>query len=228
VHASGLFLCKACKRIHHGFSYRCDKCKLCKFDVQCCLILEILKHKDHQHSLHLVIRSSETCNGCGKKGVNFRCTIFDEFTLCVRCATLPLVVRYEYHTHLLKLSYTREDDSNEEYYCLIYEEERDHPNHRFYSCVKCKFTAHFRCVLRENPCINYQRTFTDKNQEHPLTIVQKSTKHSHHYVMDVVSLLLTWPLHVLNVNLTSIIGFVCKNKLEKRERRNFCNDCILN
>jgi len=69
VHASGLFLCKACKRIHHGFSYRCDKCKLCKFNVQCCLNLEILEHEGHQHSLHLVIRSFETCNGCGKKGV---------------------------------------------------------------------------------------------------------------------------------------------------------------
>jgi hypothetical protein len=178
VNASGLFWCGACERYHHGFVYTCDECKWYNLDVQCCLIPEILEHKGHQHSLNLVIASfSETCNGCGKKGVNFRCTHCDEFTLCFRCATFPLVARYEYHAHLLKLSYTREDDSDEEYYCLICEEERDHPDHWFYSCVKCKFTAHFQCVIGENPCINYGRTFIDKDHEHPLAIVQK-TKHS--------------------------------------------------
>jgi hypothetical protein len=179
----GLFWCESCGRNHQGFVYRCDECAESerihyKLDVQCCLIPEILGHKGHEHSLYLVIRSaSEICNGCGIEGVNFRCTHCVEFTLCFRCATLPLVARYEYHTHLLKLSYTREDDSDKEYYCLICEEERDHPDHWFYSCVKCKFTAHFRCVLGENPCINYGRTFIDKDHEHPLTIVQK-TKHS--------------------------------------------------
>jgi hypothetical protein len=174
-----LFECDSCDRNHHGFVYQCAKdCRWFKLDVQCCLIPKILEHKGHEHSLYLVIRSSsEICNGCGIEGVNFRCTHCDEFTLCFRCVTLPLVARYEYHTHLLKLSYTLEEDSDEEYYCLICEEERDHPDHWFYSCVKCKFTAHSRCVLGENPCINYGRTFIDKDHEHPLTIVQK-TKHS--------------------------------------------------
>jgi hypothetical protein len=197
VNASGLFWCKACKRDHHGFVYRCDRCEWNPYtlDVQCCLIPEILEHEGHQHSLYLVIRSSfETCNGCGGKGdVNFRCPHCDNFTLCFRCATLPLVARYEYDTHLLKLTYTREDESDEEYYCLICEEERDHPDHWFYSCVKCKFTAHSRCVLGENPCINYRRIFTNEDHEHPLTIV-------------------------LNVNLTSI-SIVCKNKLENRVKK---------
>jgi hypothetical protein len=120
---------------------------------------------------------SKICNGCGEKGVNFWCTHCDKFTFCFRCATLPLIARYEYHTHLLKLSYTREDDSDEEYYCIICKEERDHPDHWFFSYVKCKFIDHSRYVLGENPCIKYERTFTDKDQEHPLTIVQK-TKHS--------------------------------------------------
>jgi hypothetical protein len=178
VNPSGLFWCNACKRDHDGFVYGCDKCKWYKLDVKCCLIPEIIEHEGHQHSLYLLaIESSKTCNGCGKKGVNFRCPHCDEFTLCFRCATLPLVARYEYDTHLLKLSYTREEESDEEYYCLICEEERKHPDHWFYSCVKCKFTAHSRCVLGENPCINYGRTVTDKDHKHPLTIVQK-TKHS--------------------------------------------------
>jgi hypothetical protein len=180
VDASGLFWCLACRRIHLGFSYTCDECKWPphKLDVQCCLIPEILEHEGHHHSLDLVIRSfTETCNGCSRKGVEFRCTHCNEFTLCLRCATLPLVARYEYHTHLLKLSYTREDDSNEEYYCLICEEERDHPDHWYYSCVKCKFTVHSRCILGKNPCVSYGRTFIDEDHEHPLIIVQK-TKHS--------------------------------------------------
>jgi hypothetical protein len=175
VSASGLFWCDACKRTHNGFVYRCDECKVCKFGVQCCLIPEIVEHEGHQHSLSMLgIESFEICNGCGEKSVNFKCTHCNEFTLCFRCVTLPLVARYEYHTHLLKLSYTREDDTDEEYYCLICEEERDNPDHWFYSCVKCKFSVHSRCVLGENPCINYGRTFTDEDHKHPLTIVQKT------------------------------------------------------
>jgi hypothetical protein len=172
VNSNELFGCNSCGRGHDGFVYRCDECED-EFDVQCCLIPGILEHKGHEHSLYLVIRSSsEICNGCGIEGVNFRCTHCDEFTLCFRCATLPLVARYKYHTHLLKLSYTREDDSDEEYYCLICEEERDHPNHWFYSCVKCKFTAHSRCILGENPCIriNDGRTFTSKDDKRLLTL----------------------------------------------------------
>jgi hypothetical protein len=178
VNASELFWCSACTRSHHGFVYTCDVCKWYKLDIQCFLIPEILEHWGHQHSLDLVITSdSETCNGCGKKRVDFRCTHCDKFTLCFRCATLPLVAEYEYHTHLLKLSSTREDDSDEEYYCLICEEERGHPDHWFYSCVNCKFTAHSQCIFGENPYINYGRTFIDEDHVHPLTIVKK-TKHS--------------------------------------------------
>jgi hypothetical protein len=215
VNASGLFWCNACGRDHDGFVYGCDKCKWYKLDVKCCLIPEIIEHEGHQHSLYLLaIESSETCNGCGKKGVNFRCPYCDEFTLCFRCPTLPLIARYEYDTHLLKLSYTREDESDEEYYCLICEEEREHPDHWFYFCVKCKFTAHSRCVLGENPCINYGRTFTDKDHEHPLTIVQK-TKHS--LPCDACG----GSFHDVAVECTeckfNIHEYCGKNKLENRE-----------
>jgi hypothetical protein len=65
----------------------------------------------------------------------------------------------------------REDDFGE-YYCLIYEKERDNPDHWFYYCEKCKFTAHTWCVIGES--INYGRTFTRIGHEHPLTIVQKT------------------------------------------------------
>jgi hypothetical protein len=176
-----LFMCHACLRYHHGFTYRCDTCPNLlgyNWDIQCCLIPKTLKHKAHQHSLSLATRrSSEACIACGKTNhMNFVCIKCNKFTLCFRCATLPLIARYEYDTHILQLSYTREDDFGE-YYCLICEEERDYPDYWFYYCEKCKFTAHIWCVIGENPGINYGRTFTHEDHEHPLTIVQK-TEHS--------------------------------------------------
>jgi hypothetical protein len=171
--ATRLFECIVCGRHRQGFLYTCNKCIYCNYDVQCCLIPNSLKHNGHQHSLYLAMRPSlETCNACGKTNdLNFVCTTCNKFTLCFRCATLPLVARYKYDTHLLQLSYTRENDF-EEYYCLICEEERDNPDHWFYYCEKCKFTAHTRCLIGES--INYGRTFTHKDHEHPLTIVQKT------------------------------------------------------
>ena len=171
----GFFWCHACRRHRHGFTYRCDDCISYKFDVQCCLIPETLKHEGHPHSIFLAIRYRENCDGCGLRILaTFVCTNC-KFTLCIRCATLPLLARHQYDTHLLTLTYTREDDSRE-YYCLICEEKRD-SDHWFYYCVKCDFPAHPRCVVGENPCINFGRSYTEKDHEHPLTIVQK-TKHS--------------------------------------------------
>ena len=94
----------------------------------------------------------------------------------MRRATLSVIVKYLYDTHLLKLSYTCEDDSKE-YYCLIYEEEIDQLHHWFYYCAKRKFTAHPWCIIRENSCIKFGRTCIEKNHQHPLTIVEK-TKYS--------------------------------------------------
>jgi hypothetical protein len=140
----GLFWCRACKRLRHGFTYRCDKCVWYNLDVQCCLIPETLKHEAHQHSLFLAMSSFGTCNACSEGGSKFVCTDCN-FTLCFRCATLPLIARYEHDIHLLTLSSTREYDP-EEYYCLICEEERN-LDYWFYYCVKCKFTAHSRCII---------------------------------------------------------------------------------
>jgi hypothetical protein len=164
-----------CGRDRHGFLYNCNKCGYYNYDVQCCLIPNTLKHESHQHYLYLARRSSlETCNACGRaQHVNFVCIACNKFTLCFRCATLPLIARYEYDTHFLQLSYTREDNFGE-YYCLICEKERDNPDHWFYYCENCKFTAHPQCVIGENPGIKYGRTFTHEDHEHPLTFVQKT------------------------------------------------------
>jgi hypothetical protein len=178
-----LFDCSACARVRQGFTYSCDECEWYKIDIQCFLIPETLTHEGHQHLLYLNCPEDiETCNACGDTDGNykydanyvvFRCTDC-KFKLCLRCATLPLIAKYEFDTHLLKLSYAHEDNS-EEYYCLICEKERDHPNHWFYSCAKCKFTAHTQCVIGKNPCINFGKTYiNEKHHEHPLTIVKKA------------------------------------------------------
>jgi hypothetical protein len=173
-----LFFCDACEYIRQGFSYKCEECGNWNYDIQCCLIPEILEHEGHQHFLFLALWDSyESCNGCGKKRLGFVCTKCDKFALCIRCATLPLVARHQHDIHLLKLSYTREDDSGE-YYCLICEKERNHPDHWFYYCVKCDFSAHRQCVLGKNPHITSEElTYIDKHHHHSLTIVQK-TEHS--------------------------------------------------
>jgi hypothetical protein len=176
-----LFWCNVCRRPRHGFTYECDKYDArdgYKCDVQCCLIPDHLEHEGHPHTISIAKISSGACNACGenhKHVVKFVCTSCNKFTLCIRCATLPLVARYEHDMHLLHLSYTREYDP-EEYYCLICEEDRD-PDYWFYYCEECKFTAHPRCVIGENPCIEYGRTYTYEDHQHPLTIVEK-TKHS--------------------------------------------------
>jgi hypothetical protein len=166
----GLFRCDICKRYRHGFTYRCDKCQR-NIDVQCCLIPDNLEHEGHQHCLFFPAFLCDTCNACGAERGNFTCTTC-KFDLCTTCATLPLVTKCKYDTHLLKLSYMREDEF-EEYYCLICEEERDNPDHWFYYCVKCNFSGHPKCVLGVNPYINYGRTYIHEDHRHPLTFVEK-------------------------------------------------------
>lgn len=119
----GLFRCDACECLSNGFAYSCDTCDF-DFDLQCCSLLEILKHKGLQHSLFLTINSNRKCHvfNCtsNKKLAIFVC-INCHFALGIECATLPLVARYKYDDHLLKLAYSVEAHCTE-YYCLICEE----------------------------------------------------------------------------------------------------------
>jgi hypothetical protein len=144
------FRCWACWRTRSGFSYRCVKCSSDSgiFDAQCILIPEVFKHKGHLHWLFLgvILSTRVQClrsktRRCAK---TFDCTTCG-FRLCIKCATLPLVTRHRYDTHLLYLTYAAEDNS-EEYYCQICEEERD-GKLWFYYCKICDFAAHPQCIL---------------------------------------------------------------------------------
>jgi hypothetical protein len=75
------------------------------------------------------------CNTCG-------------FRLCIKCATLPLVARHRYDTHLLHLTYAATEDNSEDYYCEICEEVMNE-EFWFYYCKDCDVAAHPRCILGE-------------------------------------------------------------------------------
>uniref|UniRef100_A0A2N9GQG9 Phorbol-ester/DAG-type domain-containing protein n=1 Tax=Fagus sylvatica TaxID=28930 RepID=A0A2N9GQG9_FAGSY len=99
-----------CWQNYNGFSYSCGKCWF-NLDVQCSLMSDILTHEGHEHRLILSNTPyTQTCNGCDSKSYNvFRCTTCG-FALDFRCATLPLIARYEQHEHPFTLCYTAEDD----------------------------------------------------------------------------------------------------------------------
>ncbi|KAK7850823.1 uncharacterized protein LOC112028474 [Quercus suber] len=139
--------CDACYQRCNGFFYTCESCKF-GLDVQCSLVPEILTHEGHEHRLILFSTSFEqSCSSCGdRRNLVFLCTTC-EFALDFKCATLPHTTMYKQHEHPFTLSYTAEDDSGE-YYCDICEEERN-PNHWFYYCVDCTYSAHPKCILKE-------------------------------------------------------------------------------
>jgi hypothetical protein len=94
------------------------------FDAQCILILEVFKHKGHQHRLFLGKFKQPECNACGQRpgdAMTFDCNTCG-FRLCIKCATPPLVARHRYDTHLLHLTYAATEDNSEDYYCEICEE----------------------------------------------------------------------------------------------------------
>jgi hypothetical protein len=149
------FWCRACDKLHSGFNYKCVKCSshIETFDAQCILLPEVFKHKGHLHYLFLGHyrfrggRGQVECNACGQRPYlvwTFDCTTC-EFHLCIKCATLPLVTRHRYDTHLLHLTYAAEDDSGE-YYCQICEQKRN-KKLWFYYCKNCDFAAHPQCIL---------------------------------------------------------------------------------
>jgi hypothetical protein len=175
-HNDGLFFCDTCEFFNNGFAYSCDICDS-NFDLQCCSLPEILRHKGHQHSLILTINSNRRCHVCNytsdRKPSIFVCSNCD-FALGLECATLPLVARHKYDDHLLELTCSVEAHC-EEYYCLICEKERD-PKCWFYYCTECDFPAHPQCVFGKYPYIKfgkYASKFKGEHQ-HPLTFVRKT------------------------------------------------------
>lgn len=174
-----VFQCNACFQHFHGFAYHCRTC-LATFDLACTFIKIPLQHPNHQHPLFLCptdrsFQLDYRCHACqtwacAAEEVAFRCVLCDYY-LHLRCAMMPVIVRYRFDPHPLNLTFV-EEERVDEYYCDICEEERD-PWLWFYSCGKCSFTAHSKCVLGEFP---YVKSAMHKSHRHPLNLVMKAGK----------------------------------------------------
>ena len=142
------FFCNSCAQRCNGLKYSCQICKY-NYNVQCILLSDTLAHANHEHRLSLSITNyKQKCSNCNfEHNDAFRCSTC-EFSLDLRCVTLPQTTWYDQHEHPFTLCYTPEDDSGE-YYCDICEEERD-PKQWFYYCADSSFPAHRDCILGEN------------------------------------------------------------------------------
>ncbi|KAL4348153.1 hypothetical protein GQ457_17G001680 [Hibiscus cannabinus] len=116
----------------HGFSYQCEKEECGSFfrcDIRCVSVSDTLKHPSHEHSLFLVHDFPTKCCGCleviFEDGIAYRCMKRCDFTLDIRCATLPHAARYKYDKHPLTLTYS-DDSSPSQHYCDLCENERHH------------------------------------------------------------------------------------------------------
>ena len=76
---------------------------------------------------------------------------------------------------ILSLSYIAKNDSGE-YYCDIYEEERD-PNHWFYYCAECSFPAHPKCIIAKSPNCKFGVAYKFDRHPHHLTFVEETKDH---------------------------------------------------
>ncbi|XVF84205.1 hypothetical protein PTKIN_Ptkin17bG0006800 [Pterospermum kingtungense] len=166
--------CLACYRFHHGFSYKCLK-ESCLFhiDIRCSLLSDILKHPSHEHTLFLVQNYRGKCSGCLGESYGFlayRCTKRCDFTLDIRCATLPLTAWYKYDRHPLTLTYF-DDSSPSQHYCDLCEKERD-PNLWFYYCTDCDNSLHSNCAIGDFPFIKLGSKVRGSSHPHPLTFVK--------------------------------------------------------
>ncbi|TYH24004.1 hypothetical protein ES288_A03G057100v1 [Gossypium darwinii] len=181
---TSVYPCSSCRRLYHGFSYKCDD-KGCAFecDIRCILLSDTLEHPSHEHLLFLIRNFSAKCSACRRNGnpwdMAYRCTKRCDFTLDLQCATLPLTTWYKHDRHPLTLTCTDDSDPSQ-HYCDLCEHERD-PNDWFYYCAECDNTLHSKCALGDLPFLkigsNLQiesnlYTYIFHNHPHPFTIVK--------------------------------------------------------
>ncbi|KAG4210139.1 hypothetical protein ERO13_A02G026300v2 [Gossypium hirsutum] len=176
VDEEGNSWCHACDRCYQGFSYECyeGNCSF-RIDIQCMLFSDTLKHPSHEHSLFLVHNNQGTsCSACFKElypwNVAYRCMKRCDFSLDVRCATLPLTAWYKYDRHPLSLTYS-DDSEPSQHYCDLCEKERE-PNRWFYYCADCDNSLHLNCAIGDLPYMKLGNKFKYFRHKHPFIVVK--------------------------------------------------------
>ncbi|KDO57149.1 hypothetical protein CISIN_1g038894mg [Citrus sinensis] len=161
IASSEEYRCDACSFYINGpgIFYSCDE-HFCTFNLhlQCVSLKPNIKHEGHQHLLLLVENMSykSQCQACLCKieGTFFVRCIHCQLDFHVQCGltTLPPTILHEKHGHDLILSADQQifKDDLDLVSCDVCMEEIN-PKHPSYSCAKCEYYAHVRCVVTEIP-----------------------------------------------------------------------------
>ncbi|KAK9233294.1 hypothetical protein WN943_023543 [Citrus x changshan-huyou] len=161
IASSEEYRCDACSFYINGpgIRYSCDE-HFCTFNLhlQCVSLKPNIKHEGHQHLLLLVENMSykSQCQACLCKieGTFFVRCIHCQLDFHVQCGltTLPPTILHEKHGHDLILSVGQQifKDDLDLVSCDVCMEEIN-PKHPSYSCAKCEYYAHVRCVVTEIP-----------------------------------------------------------------------------
>ncbi|CAL9243480.1 unnamed protein product [Arabidopsis halleri] len=143
--------CRACGVYTDGFLYECNYA-VCKgenisYDVRCSSVSEPLHHDLHQHPLYFTLQSYRRCQACNKEIDHdpLNCTVCDEYSLCMRCATLPRKVKHRCDDHFLSLC-QGVGNATGDLWCDICETKTD-PSVCYYTCDECGLSLHIDCVL---------------------------------------------------------------------------------
>ncbi|KAF5938064.1 hypothetical protein HYC85_025570 [Camellia sinensis] len=163
-------ICNDCGDSCHGYIYHCATCEF-NLHLKCFLTL---KHENHQHPLRLckleaIYTFGFNCIACGypADGFTFGCDNC-EFFIHHECAFIPPSVKH-HHRHVLTLTYTFPEESDQ-VYCDVCEEEAGPPPQHleywhagrekkkhdsesnkslyYYYCKGCDYIAHVFCVTQ--------------------------------------------------------------------------------
>ncbi|KAG7537839.1 Protein kinase C-like phorbol ester/diacylglycerol-binding domain [Arabidopsis suecica] len=144
--------CRACLIDTDGLVYEChhEDCKgyNIRYDVRCSSVSEPFHHDLHQHPLYFTLQSSRQCQACDTEiyGDPLSCTVCDDYSLCMKCATLPRKVKHRCDDHFLSLCQGSSVYDTGDLWCDICETKTD-PSVCYYTCHECGLSLHIGCVL---------------------------------------------------------------------------------
>ncbi|XVF42311.1 hypothetical protein PTKIN_Ptkin01aG0350800 [Pterospermum kingtungense] len=137
------------------YQYHCPKCNF-QIHCLCATIHPSVKYDIHQQSLSYFRSKSKfvRCYACDEQTF----TKYDpsafyrsgNFNFHLRCVPIPSITKHGYHRHALELITLDSflEDTSDEYYCDVCEEERNQ-KHPIYYSRECEFVAHVPCAINK-------------------------------------------------------------------------------